>query len=369
MAAHGYEGQSVLTDGSEFVLPARRRRLYVFLVRVQGNPLLSFQDRNVDSIFTTFGGLLSGCLRHGPCASDILLEDHHPAVLEELQLRTWRREEQNRSEKPAPTGDWPDQHMKLAQALRLRWGQGAPPELASNPWFQTLTAREQDALPLLQAQMPAEKSMMRDLSQSIFRANANTWKTDAQKHLAPTMLPKMNVWIEPVGHHVKKARMLLGREALLYHGFPVLLFLETLQKMQQDIEAAGRAKPIIGDELLRNTGGNKRPNWSSDKPEPRGRDLLVSWKPTEALMQDLAGNAMALPVVMTMLQCAFASVSWRPKDLVGTAAAAPVSTQEAWEGARFINSWEVCYVVKGLNISTWHCQRSMSISYLFYLRL
>lgn len=259
--------------------------------------------------------------------------------------------------------------MKLAQALRLRWGQGAPPELASNPWFQTLTARGQDALPLLQAQMPAEKSMMRDLSQSIFRANANTWKTDAQKHLAPTMLPKMNVWIEPVGHHVKKARMLLGREALLYQGFPVLLFLETLQKMQQDIEAAGRAKPIIGDELLRNTGGNKRPKWSSDKPEPRGRDLLVSWKPTEALLQDLAGNAMALPVVMTMLQCAFASVSWRPKDLVGTAAAAPVSTQEAWEGARFINSWEVCYVVKGLNISTWHCQRSMSISYLFYLRL
>ena len=129
MAAHGYEGQSVLTDSSEFGLPARRRRLYVFLVRVQGNPLLSFQDRNVDSIFTTFGGLLSGCLRHGPCASDILLEDHHPAVLEELQLRTWRREEQNRSEKPAPTGDWPDQHMKLAQALRLRWGQGAPPEL------------------------------------------------------------------------------------------------------------------------------------------------------------------------------------------------------------------------------------------------
>ena len=56
MAAHGYEGQSVLTGSSEFGLPARRRRLYVFLVRVQGNPLLSFQDRNVDSIFTTLVG-------------------------------------------------------------------------------------------------------------------------------------------------------------------------------------------------------------------------------------------------------------------------------------------------------------------------
>lgn len=66
MAAHGYEGQSVLTDSSEFGLPARRRRLYIFLVRVQGNPLLSFQDRSVDSIFTTFGGLLAGCVRHDP---------------------------------------------------------------------------------------------------------------------------------------------------------------------------------------------------------------------------------------------------------------------------------------------------------------
>jgi site-specific DNA-cytosine methylase len=48
MAAHGYEGQPVLTDSSEFGLPARRRRLYVFLVWVEANPLLSFQDRSVD---------------------------------------------------------------------------------------------------------------------------------------------------------------------------------------------------------------------------------------------------------------------------------------------------------------------------------
>lgn len=99
MASHGYEGQSVLTDSSEFGLPARRRRLYVFLVRVQGNPLLSFQDRSVDSIFTTFGGLLSGCVRSGPCASVVLLPDHHEAVKAELWYRQARREELSQSEK------------------------------------------------------------------------------------------------------------------------------------------------------------------------------------------------------------------------------------------------------------------------------
>lgn len=217
--------------------------------------------------------------------------------------------------------------MKLAQSLRVRWGQGAPPELASNPWFQILTEREKDALPLLQAQIPADKTMMRDLSQSLSRANANTWKADSRKHLAPAMLPKMNVWIEPVGC-LKQARTLLGREALLYQGFPAMLFLETLEQMQKDMRAAGRVGPGGNQDLSKSAA--KKQKLNNDKPDPRHRELLVSWQPTEALMQDLAGNAVALPVVMTMLQCAFASVSWQSKGFAGTAAEAPVSTEEAW---------------------------------------
>ena len=221
--------------------------------------------------------------------------------------------------------------MKLAQALRVRWGQRAPPELASNPWFQTLTAREKDALSLLQAQMPAPKTMMRDLSQSLSRANANTWKADAMKHLAPIMLPKMNVWIEQVGP-VRQARMLLGREALLYQGFPALLFLEMLKQLQRTVQAAGRVPPSASQDPSKGPAA-KKAKATHDQPEARRGDLLVRWRPTEVLMQDVAGNAMSLPVVMTMLQCAFASVSWRPKDFAGTAAAAPVSTEEAWKGA------------------------------------
>ena len=325
MAAHGYEGQSVLTDSSEFGLPARRRRLYIFLVRVDGDPLLSFQDRSVDAIFTTFGGLLGGCTRSGPCATSVLLADEDPAVLAELRFRQKRRADlaQNQPDKPV-AGDWADQHMKMAQSMNVRWGVSPPPELASNPWFATLTEREKDALPLLQTQLP--KTLMRDLSQSLARANAATWKPEIVKHLAPTMLPRMNVWVEPAGH-VKKARMLLGREGLLYQGFPAIQFLEALEDLQKQAQAAGQ---VVADSLLpaQPKSGPKKAKQSAGKAAepPRARDMLLTWKPSEGLMQDLAGNAMSLPVVMTILQCAFASVSWHSR---GTAAAAPVSTQQA----------------------------------------
>ena len=41
------------------------------------------------------------------------------------------------------------------------------------------------------------------------------------------------------------------------------------------------------------------------------RQLQTTWTPSESLMQDLAGNAMALPVVLAIMQCAFIALSWR----------------------------------------------------------
>eukprot|EP00971_Amphidinium_carterae_P294223 5841971-Amphidinium_carterae.1 len=58
MASAGYEGQRVLTNATEFGLPARRKRVYIFFVRVTSNPILGFTDRPVDAIFTTMRALL-----------------------------------------------------------------------------------------------------------------------------------------------------------------------------------------------------------------------------------------------------------------------------------------------------------------------
>ena len=48
-------------------------------------------------------------------------------------------------------------------------------------------------------------------------------------------------------------------------------------------------------------------------------------------MQDFAGNAISLPVVMTILQCIFAAVSWESAGEVRRAADTPVSTQQDWQ--------------------------------------
>ena len=130
--------------------------------------------------------------------------------------------------KQAPQ-DWVEQHMKMAETLRVSYG-SLTYKHASSAWHSTLTAREQDALPLLAAQVP--NTMMRDLSQSIFRADASTWKSDIGMHVAPTMLPRMQLWLEPCGLHVKGARLMLGREALVFQGFPVLPFLTALEGYQ-----------------------------------------------------------------------------------------------------------------------------------------
>ena len=45
--------------------------------------------------------------------------------------------------------------------------------------------------------------------------------------------------------------------------------------------------------------------------------LAQQWHPSEALMMDLAGNAMALPVVLAMVQCALAALNWKDRTLSG----------------------------------------------------
>lgn len=352
MASHGYEGQPVVADSSEWGLPARRRRLYVFLVRATANPLLSFADRSLACTFATFGGLLSGCMRRGPCASAVLLASSDPAVRAELRARQGRLAEQAQAHasghgsKPAGgghshgAGDWVEQHMKMAELLRVRWGEGKSEDLTSSAWYQTLTDREQDALPLLRLQSP--DTMMRDLSQSISRANAATWKSETGTHLAPTLLPKMNLWIEPAGR-VAEPRLMLGREALMFQGFPILAFLRALRDVRASAKSDSGNKDAASDGELdsewppakksrQGLPAGQRGAGPADQRPSKPPRLLQSYRPSEQLMQDLAGNAMSLPVVLTILQCAFAALGWKSGAAVA-AASTPVSKAEDSEVA------------------------------------
>lgn len=134
-------------------------------------------------------------------------------------------------------------------------------------WFSVLTERKKNALLICQA----EKHMVvfRDLSQSIARINSNSWNENTGRHVCPTLLPKMELWIDNFTE--SSCRLLIGQEALMLQGFPISVFLEALES-----------------------------------------DYEGDWRPTQSLMLDLAGNAMPLPTVLAMLQAGFCALNWRP---------------------------------------------------------
>ena len=79
-------------------------------------------------------------------------------------------------------------------------------------------------------------------------------------HITPTLLPTQQLWIDAPS--MQRPRLLLGYESLMFQGFP-------LSKRQ---------------------------------------DLASTF--SDSLMQELAGNAMTLPVVLGLLMSTFAAVPW-----------------------------------------------------------
>ena len=235
-SARGYESQVCMTDAAEFGCSARRRRIYVLLVRTAVNPFLDFTTRPLTAAFATFRALLLGCLRGGPCVTQILFQESSEPVQLELGLRLDKRAKQREKDAekkqgaPAPPQSWVEQHMQFAQNHRVRWGQAVPAKLAANQWYQTLGDREQDALSLLQQCTPC--IVFRDLSQSIVRGNSNTWRQDSSKHVMSTVLPRMVLWCEA------QNRLVLGREALLMQGFPIQPFLQILAARMETMPLA-----------------------------------------------------------------------------------------------------------------------------------
>ena len=128
--------------------------------------------------------------------------------------------------------------------------------------------------------------LFRNISQSAARVIMST--VHDGKHVAPTQLPSQLLWIQPglaasgqVASKCNVGRLLLGREALMMQGYPV---------------------PHVKEAV--NTA-------------------------SEALLADLAGNGMAVPVVLAILVSASISLSWRNSD----ASEARQSTSEELESA------------------------------------
>ena len=303
MSSLGYEAQSLMTDALQFGCPARRRRIYICFIR-KGYRKFSFQERPMPAVVSMFRSMTASCARSPPCASEVLLESREDAVsagLLELQVRRAKatdREEkakakakENPKAKSKASGQgWIEQHLKFSARQGMRWGEPVGPDLEVNEWFLTLSDREKDVLLLSRSQAP--EVAFRNLSQSVGRVHSNTFCKQTQKHIAPTMLPSQLLWVEVT----KPPRLLLGRESLCYVGFPIQPFL-------REMESSGYepgSDPLPDHDLA-------NPAVPARKKQRRSDRLWL----TEALMADLAGNAMALPVLLAILQSAVCAVDIR----------------------------------------------------------
>ena len=317
MSGFGYEAQSLMTDASQFGCTARRRRVYICFIR-KGYRKFSFQERTMTEVVSMFRSMTASCARSPPCASEVLLDPRDDAVaagLFELQVKRSKandREEkakakakENPKTKSKPGGQgWIEQHLKFTAREGMRWGEPVGPDLEVNEWFLTLSDREKDVLMLSRSQAP--EVAFRNLSQSVGRVHSNTFCRQTQRHIAPTMLPSQLLWVEVT----KPPRLLLGRESLCYVGFPIRPF---LRKMDSAGYEPG-SDPLPDHDLA-------NPAAPARKKQRRSDRLWL----TEAFMADLAGNAMALPVLLAILQSAVCAVDMRET--------APAITQQDTQAA------------------------------------
>ena len=280
-SSRGYEGQRMTLDAQSFGLPQHRRRTWVLFVRVVANSRVTFVDRQIDQVFVSFCACVSACQRAAPCASGVLLVDDDPAVEAELERRVAASGQFN-------NWGWSEAglkaHIDLCRSHGLRWGEATEESLKSR-WFATLSPMQRSTLSFSQKKDPGDV-LFRNISQSAGRVIMSTFRDG--KHAAPTQLPSQLLWIQPglaasgqVGSQCNVGRLLLGREALMLQGYPVALVKEAVDTS------------------------------------------------SEALLTDLAGNAMAVPIVLAILVSASISLSWRKSDASETRQ----STSEELESA------------------------------------
>ena len=287
--AMGYDAQPMMTDSSEFGLPCRRRRVYILFIN-STSPKLALLARPMQSVLGIFRQLVSSCMRSPPCASEVLLKEDHPAVRRSFDERQARAEKASKKASKSNNCNWVNQHMKFADSLGVRWASAPSPELKSNPWYQLLTRREGDVLKLSQIEAP--DAGFRNLSQSVGRVNTITLQSDG-KHLAPTMLPGQILWTQLAR---PSPRLLSGFEALLMQGYPI--------------------EPCLT--RLEHEGFLVTPDQATSKKKAF---------PADHFLQDIAGNAMAMPVLLGICQAALAATWVQPRELASTA----VSVQTAMD--------------------------------------
>ena len=113
--------------------------------------------------------------------------------------------------------DWADKHMVHYKQHGFCWGHvTVSDQHVSSDWWGTLLPREIDVLTFSLAKWPRE--LMHDVTSSITRSTHSS--SEDGKHVGIDCQIGMLVWLNGTGLSIGQDRLLLGREALITHGFP-----------------------------------------------------------------------------------------------------------------------------------------------------
>ena len=275
LSSRHFEGQSFILNGKLFGLPAQRRRFFGAYVSTTSD-LFDFSSRTVSDQFSTMSALLHLCKRRCPPICEVLLDEEDPRLESELVKRL---------EKPKPPlGTWVVDHQKEYSKYLKRWG-SKPPCAATDKskWLETLTPYTKSILVLHQFRLLAADTqlvrkraktavtgsaqagrrmprLMVDLNPSICRFSTSTYDDSNGVEIAPCILPQQLLWLHLYGDG-QEPRPMIGIESMLLQGWPVL---------QVETEP-----------------------WMDN-----------------ALFQSLAGNGVALPILVALLSSVFEGLSW-----------------------------------------------------------
>ena len=252
----GYACQQMTGNAAAYGVPQRRVRLYLVAVLVVANSQFNFLQNSVCNTFRTLRALLKVCARSPPCASAVIYKASDHRVRNILQLRR----EARANSKPG--------NFSIGSAITtaglngVSWSSIQAPEvLKSSSWFPTLTLQQKltAAYSLCTDTTPV---LFRDISQSLSRVRTSTIGEDGE-HSIFTVTPGQMVIVFKDG---EEPRLLLGEESMLLQGFPIAAVSDLVQKT---------------------------PN---------------------SVMADLAGNMVAVPVLLALLMSSVACVHWRAND-------------------------------------------------------
>ena len=213
-----YDLQPYFIDCTSFGLPQNAPRLIAMILNVHDPRTLDFAAKSMHAVCVRFRKLCQVCERQHGCASEFLLPDDDPLVLQDLKRR------QHIAAKRQPEGYDFNKAIAALKSMNVDWASLKPtPQLESSRWYKTLTRCEQDRLCAVIARNqahPEDSVFFRDCSAPFGHNGRASNRTEDGLVITRALKKNEQVFIFDKTKPEREPRIVLGWEAMLLCGFP-----------------------------------------------------------------------------------------------------------------------------------------------------